>query len=195
MNESKDARLEETAIPRPEQTRRGGLLSFFKELPFLIIGAFVIAWVVKSFVVQPFKIEQQSMVPTLHPADRVFVNKFLYRFSEPQRGDIVTFRSKDESRILIKRIIATEGEVVEVRKGNVFVDERPLREGYVDSAPERIDTRDFPKTKVPENSIFVMGDNRPNSGDSRMFGPVPETNVLGKAFLVYWPAENWQLVK
>src|SRR3972149_12064196 len=117
MDKPEELGVNEPAVAKEAPERKSAVISFFKELPFLILGAFLIAWVIKSFVVQPFKIEQQSMFPTLHPSDRVFVNKFIYRFREPARGEIITFRAPDGKRILIKRIIATEGETVQIKNG------------------------------------------------------------------------------
>lgn len=195
--------LKEKAEEKSLSTRS---LSFLKELLILVITAFILAFIFKTFVVQPFKVEMSSMVPTVMPNDRVLVNKFVYRFTNPKRGDIVTLYSPeaippDQSgfsiiklvaslyssprKILIKRVIATEGETIEVREGKVFISNKPITEKY-------IKFRDFsgygPKT-VPKEYIFVMGDNRPNSKDSRSpdVGPIKESDILGKAFLVYWP--------
>lgn len=192
MDEQKEVEIKESAVTKSTTRKRSSLLSFLVELPFLILGAFIIAWLVKSFVVQPFKIEQQSMLPTLYPADRVFVSKFIYRFQEPERGDIVTFRPPNQTRILIKRIVATEGEVVQIRRGRVFVDGKPLNEKYLNSSP---DYSDYGPKRVPAEAVFVLGDNRPNSGDSRLFGSFPEESLLGKAFLVYWPPERWKAIR
>ena len=192
MDESKEFQINQPAVAKETTPKKSAVLSFFRELPFLILGAFLIAFLIKTFVVQPFKIEQQSMYPTLHPADRVFVNKFIYRFREPARGEIITFRAPDGKRILIKRIIATEGETVQIKKGRVFIDKKPIKENYLKTSP---DYTDFKATKIPKNSVFVMGDNRPNSGDSRLFGAVSEENLLGEAFLVYWPVEHLKIVR
>ena len=192
MDKPEELGVNEPAVAKEAPERKSAVISFFKELPFLILGAFLIAWVIKSFVVQPFKIEQQSMFPTLHPSDRVFVNKFIYRLREPERGEIITFRAPQGDRILIKRIIATEGETIRIKKGRVFINKKPIKEGYLRNSP---DFQDYPATRIPRDAIFVMGDNRPNSGDSRMFGAVPERNLLGKAFLIYWPADHWKIIR
>ncbi len=126
------------------------------------------------------------MVPTLEVGDRVFVNKFIYRFSKPERGDIIVFQSVEaEDQTLIKRVVGVEGDEIRVQSGLLFVNGEAQNEPYLNDA---VPTNDFygPLT-VPEDHIFVMGDNRGNSADSRVFGPLPLENVEGEAFLRFWP--------
>ncbi len=167
------------------QDREGSLLSFLRELPFLIILAVVIAWFVKSFIFQPFYIPSGSMEPTLLPQDRVIVNKFIYRFRPPQKGDIVVFvPPNDLKRDYIKRVVAVGGETLEIIENEVYINGKKIVEPY------RINSSDFSHygpIKVPKNCVFVMGDNRPNSLDSRVFGPLKTSQILGKAIAVYWP--------
>ncbi len=156
------------------------------------------AFLIRSFVVQRFFISGPSMLPTMHDGDQILVNKLSYRFGEPGRGDVVVFdRITTDGAIvqhddLIKRVVATEGEVVEIRGCEVFVDGSPIDEPYLpDGGPtdpvERCRMPDMAPIAVPEGDIFVMGDNRPESFDSRMFGPVDSHQVVGRAIAVIWP--------
>lgn len=152
----------------------------------LIVGAaFVLALVIQQFVVKPFYIPSESMEPTLVEGDRVLVNRFVYRFSEPKRGDVVVFHppiAPDED--YIKRVVAVGGDSVEVKEGKLFVNGVPQVEPYLN---EQEIQGVFPLETVPEGYIFAMGDNRNRSGDSRVFGPVSLDAILGEGFLIYWP--------
>lgn len=167
---------------------KDSFLSFLGELPVLVITAIVVAWVIKSFIVQPFYIPSSSMEPTLDIGDRVLVSKFSYRFFEPKPGDVVVFisptSSADTEEDYIKRIVATPGMSIEVRGGKLFVNGRPKTEPYI--RPES-STSNYGPLKVPKGKVFVMGDNRGNSKDSRYFGPIDKKKLLGKAFFIYWP--------
>jgi len=158
--------------------------------------AVVLAVVMKATVVQSYVIPTESMVPTIMPSDRVFGNRFIYRFHGPQRGDIIAFippeaaRERQDprektGRIIpyMKRVIALEGDTVEVRRGVVFVNGKPLEEPYVEAPP----LYEMRPVKVPAGKIFVLGDNRANSYDSHIWGFVPVENIQAKAFLRYWP--------
>lgn len=174
----------------PEDPRAEAEESFLRwlgELVVLVAVAFILAMGIKTFVVQPFVIPSTSMVPTLEVGDRVLVNKFIYRFEQPKRGDVVVFTSPDNDGMdLIKRVIAVGGQTVELRNGTVFVDDRPLKEPYVNPLIKDTYTSNEP-TKVPAGYVWLMGDNRTNSRDSRYFGPQPVAHLLGKAFCIYWP--------
>lgn len=184
----------------------------------LIVVAFVIALVLKSFVLQAFYIPSASMEPTLLVGDRVLVEKVGYRFGDPGRGDVVVFEKdlggalpvEDESRSVIekigdafrglfgfptgtaqdfiKRVVAVGGDTVEGRDGRVFVNGEAIDEPYL---PEGTETSTFGPVDVPQGMIFVMGDNRGNSDDSRNFGPVPVDAVVGRAFLLIWPPSDF----
>jgi signal peptidase I len=193
--------------------------SFFKELPVLIVIAFAIALIIKSFALQAFYIPSASMEPTLKEGDRVLVEKVSQWWSEPSRGDVVVFErdlqelvggapKEDEpfwtdvgnafkglfgfptgtAQDFIKRVIAVEGETVEGRDGHVFINGEMLEEPYL---PDGVETSVFGPTTVGEGEIFVMGDNRPNSDDSRNFGPVRVDDIVGRAFLLIWPPADF----
>jgi signal peptidase I len=161
----------------------GGVLEF---LVILVVSFVLVFGFVRPFVVEAFWIPSASMVPTLKYGDRVLVNKFIYRFTEPERGDVIVFKSvQDDQQDLIKRVVGVSGDEVAVRGGRLFVNGERQREPYVN---KKLPDRSFAAlTKVPENHVFVMGDNRANSQDSRVFGPVPKENIEGEAFLRFWP--------
>ncbi len=157
---------------------------WWRELIETLIWALILALILRTFVVQAFWIPSGSMIPTLMPGDRVLVAKFWYHFTEPKRGQIVVFKYPlDPTRDFVKRLIALPGDTVEIKNGVVYIDDVPLEEPYVKN-------RDFfsmEKITVPNGQYFVMGDNRPNSQDSRFWGFVPKNYLLGPAFFRYWP--------
>lgn len=183
--------------------------SLLRELPALLLVAFLIAFGVKSLVAQAFFIPSESMIPSLEVGDRVLVSRLSYRLHEPRRGDIVVFTSpfendKDEralpERILhgilesvglrqpstedfIKRVIALPGETVEGKDGRILVNGRELGEPYLTEAR----AQDFAPQRVPKEKLWVMGDNRNRSSDSVVFGPIDEDKVVGRAILRIWP--------
>jgi len=157
-----------------------------------ILIAVVLALLIRGFVVESFQVQGYSLEPTLHDAERVLVNKFVYRFREPQRGDIIVFRCpNDPSRDFIKRVIALGGESVEIVDGAVFVNGRRLQEDYI----VHRGNSDFSRAAVPYGHLFVLGDNRTNSEDSRYFGFVPVASVKGKAMVVYWPPFDMRIIR
>ncbi len=201
--------MESAPADEPEAREPARERSFLSELPGLLLAALVVAVLIKTFVVQPFYIPSGSMIPTLEIDDRVMVSKLQYRFGDPERGDVVVFenpyaveedRSWPEAALdavlealgirtsinddLIKRVIATGGERLEIHDNTVFVDGVALSEPYL--APGAV-MPDQPPRTVPEGHVFVMGDNRGSSSDSRVFGPVPVDDVIGKAILRIWP--------
>lgn len=175
---------------RRSSKERGSLLEF---LIILLVAFALVFGLVRPFIVEAFYIPSESMMPTLEVGDRVFVNKFIYRFAEPERGDIVVFESIEGSeQDLIKRVVAVPGDTVAVQNGVLFVNGQPQEEPYVNEAFP--DGSFFGPTTVPEDSVFVMGDNRGNSRDSRFFGPVSISNVEGEAFLTFWPPSHVDLL-
>ena len=169
---------------RPPRLSRSSVRSILEWI-VVIVAAVAIALLVRSFLFQVFSIPSESMVPTLEPGDRVLVNRL---DDEPSRGDIVVFRRPDtwvgQHEDIIKRVIALGGETVEAHDGIVSINGAPMDEPYL-SADVR--TGDFGPTVVPEGEVFVMGDNRNFSLDSRENGPVPEDRIVGRAILVIWP--------
>jgi signal peptidase I len=158
----------------------------------VIIGAVVVALVVKTFVVQAFRIPSDSMVPTLQVGDRVLVNKLSYDAHDLNRGDVVVFHrppdligAEGDPEDLIKRVIGLPGETVSSRDGIVYIGDRRLEEPYL---PEGTTTFNLDAPiEVPEDHILVLGDNRGNSTDGRSFGPIRTDSVVGRAFSIMWP--------
>jgi len=195
---------------------RPGPLAFLRELPGLVLLALLLAFVVKALFVQAFYIPSGSMEPTLLPGDRILVNKIPYYLHDPSRGDVVVFEDPHArptrdgwlARVLhwftsglgltrpshedfVKRVIGLPGDVVEAKRGRVFVNGRPLPEPYLAGR-----TRPFGPVEVPPDQLFVLGDNRGASNDSRFgLGFVPIENVIGKAFVVIWPPSRAGLIR
>ena len=156
---------------------------------FSIAGAIILALIIRTFIVELYIVDGPSMRPTLQHDERLVVNKFIYRVRDPQRGEIIIFRyPRDPSRDFIKRVIAVGGDTVEIKEGRVYVNDEIIREDYI---AEKTRT-EYPKVTVPEGTLFVCGDNRQNSLDSRSsdVGFLDLENVKGKAMLVFWPVEE-----
>lgn len=164
------------------------------ELLLMVLLALILSQGIRAFIVEPRLIPSGSMEPTLAIKDRVLVNKFVYRFEDPEPGEIVILKDPtDTVPIIIKRVVAVEGQTVDLQNGQVLIDGTPIDEPYTHGkASEPIDpTIQFPYT-VPEDSVWLMGDNRTNSTDSRVFGAVPLSEIRGQAFCIYWPVDRWQ---
>lgn len=164
-----------------------------RELVETIVIALVLALTIRQFVVETILVDGQSMQATLQDGERLLINKFVYWFRKPQTGDVVVFRfPEDPRRDFIKRVIASEGQTIEIRDGQVYVDGVPLREPYVN----REWHANFPKMSIAQGRLFVLGDNRNNSQDSRFpaVGQVPLKNVKGMAFLRFWPFERFNVI-
>jgi signal peptidase I len=198
------------ATPEATGTGRRRHRSIWRELPVLIVIAFAIALLIKTFLLQAFFIPSGSMIPTLTAGDRVIVEKVSYWFGEADRGDVIVFERSvadpqgvdegiwtqvgdafkelfgfpTDGTDLIKRVIAVEGETVEASRGRVRIDGRPIDEPYL---PDGTTTETFGPVVVPEDSVFVMGDNRDGSDDSRVFGPIPTDTIVGRALVIVWP--------
>lgn len=167
-----------------------------KEWVNSILVALVLTLIIRTYVVQAFKIPSGSMIPTLQIGDKLFVNKYLYRFEEPRRGDIIVFKYPvDPKKDFIKRLVGLSGDEVEIRDGKIYVNGRVLDDPgsfgkfyYYNhdpyAAPRQV-------IKVPADSYFVLGDNSANSTDSRFWGFVPKKNVLGKAIFRWWPLNRF----
>jgi signal peptidase I len=163
--------------------KAGGFVEF---LVILAVAFVLVFGFVRPFVLEAFRIPSESMVPTLLVGDRVFVNKFIYRFTEPERGDVVVFESVNGGEEdLIKRVVGVAGDSVEVRNGTLLVNGEDREEPYLNRNLPVNDS--YGPSQVPEGHVFVMGDNRANSADSRVFGPLPIENIEGEAFVRFWP--------
>lgn len=200
--------VDETEQSPAEKPKR----SFLSELPFLLLAALVVAVVIKTFIVQPFYIPSGSMIPTLLIDDRVMVSKISYIIGEPERGDVIVFENPYAPDIeesfpeavvrstlealgirtsanddLIKRIVGLGGETVEVTGNRVLINGAPLDEPYLQTG---VAMGDFgPRTLAPDE-LFMMGDNRNESSDGRVFGPIPADDVIGKAVFRIWPLDR-----
>lgn len=200
----------------PQKTALRGAAEF---AIILFISFVLVFGVVRPFIVEAFWIPSESMVPTLLVGDRVLVNKFIYRFTEPERGDILVFKSVEQDgasaqifneppgpfsaitgllpgsdsegqQDLIKRVVGIPGDTIQVQEGQLIVNGEPQNEPYI--SQNMPDISFFGPFTVPENRVFMMGDNRANSQDSRFFGPVPYDNIEGEAFLLFWPLDRFE---
>lgn len=162
-----------------------------RELFETFLVALVLALVVRTFVVESFIVDGPSMQPTLESRERLLVNKLVYRIRGPRPGEIIVFRYPlQPSRDFVKRVLAVGGETVQVKDGQVVVDGRPVEEPYIVNRGRS----DYPKMVVPPGYVFVLGDNRTNSEDSRVFGFVHEKFIKGKAFLRWWPLDRVRIL-
>jgi signal peptidase I len=155
-----------------------------------LLIAIGLALVIIVFLYQPVKVEGTSMAPLLSDQERIFINKFVYRFEPIQRRDVVVFwYPLDRSKSFIKRVIALPGESVEIRQGIVYVNGHAIQEPYV--PPQYEDLSDYGPIRVPKDNYFVMGDHRISSNDSRVFGPVASEYIYGRAVFAYWPVDHF----
>lgn len=161
--------------------------SIARELTQSVLPAVLIAVLLNLFIIQPTKVRGQSMEPTLHSNEYLLVEKISFRLRAPRRGDVIVFKyPRNETENFIKRVIAVPGETVEIVAGRVYIDGRPLGEPYLLQLPRE----SMPPTRIPEGKLFVLGDNRLNSTDSRAFGMVTMDEIVGRAWLRYWPLEQ-----
>jgi signal peptidase I len=192
MNEDWTDSTGEEGLPPGRRGVGWGLLRGARELLETVLPALLIALLINVFVGQATRVEGQSMEPNLHTDQRLVVEKVSYRFHGPQRFDVVVLKVPGQGdELLIKRIIGLPGETVEFRDGQVYVDGQRLDEPFITG-----ETRAGRQSKivVPPLTVFVLGDNRDHSNDSRSFGPVPIENIVGRAWLSYWPVEDLGLV-
>ncbi len=177
-----------------------------------IIIAVILAFLIRTFVVQAFKIPSGSMIPTFKIGDRIFVNKFIYgakipftdfrlpAVRQPKRGDIIVFVSiEDPKKDFVKRLIATEGETVEIRDGKIYMDDKVIDSPSSIQSVYYYNAGDYGKEgqiiKIPKDSYYALGDNSASSRDSRYWGFVPKNNLIGKAILIYWPLHRIKIIK
>lgn len=186
---------EETVERATTLVRRKSVLREYAEA---LIIAVLLALVIRTFVVQAFKIPSGSMLPTLQIGDHILVNKFIYTFRPIQRGDIIVFKfPQDESRDFIKRVVGLPGERVEIRARQLFINGKPLQEPYaVHTAPglsRAAEGEELGPITIPEGRLFMLGDNRDHSMDSRYWGLLDIDKVRGKAFLIYFSVKSDEL--
>jgi len=173
---------------------------FIKEWVEPVIIALILALIIRTYVIQAFKIPTGSMRPTLMEGDRILVNKFIYKFKRPERGDVIVFVSpEDKKKDFIKRLVGLPGETLEISNGMILINgvavgkDSILRERYY------YNRGDFGKegqaVKIPEDAYFVLGDNSISSRDSRYWGFLPKRYLLGKAILIYWPVSRIRMIK
>lgn len=174
----------------PACRERGALLG--EVLESLLI-ALILAVVIRVFVFEPFYIPSGSMEPTLLKGDRIIVSKLSYRIGEPRRGDIIVFKyPRDPSRVFVKRAIGLPGETVELKGSHLYINGRLVAEDYL---PEGLRFSDFGPVRVPAGCLFMLGDNRNSSDDSRVWGFLNERLVIGKAVAIYWPLDRLRLIR
>ena len=177
--------------------KAGGFFRWLLSMICLIAGIFGLAYLLNTFVIQPYEIPSGSMETTIMTGDKVMAEKVTYRFNEPKAGEIITFQDPQiASRTLIKRIVATAGQTIDIKNGKVYIDGKELDEPYTNGEKTYALTTannvrlSYPYT-VPDGYVFVMGDNRTNSQDSRYFGAIKTSTIEGHAFLVYWPFNHF----
>jgi signal peptidase I len=155
-----------------------------------LLIAIGLALVIIVFLYQPVKVEGTSMAPLLSDQERIFINKFVYRFEAIERGDVVVFwYPLDHTKSFIKRVVGLPGETIELRQGTLYVNGKTVPEPYV--PPQYEDSSDFGPVRVPKDSFFVLGDHRISSNDSRVFGPVSSQFIYGRAVFAYWPVDHF----
>jgi signal peptidase I len=193
VNSDRSAAISPSISPNSSSEQPPSLLSLRHEIRVWtrdLLIAIGLALVIIVFLYQPVKVEGTSMAPLLSDQERIFINKFVYRFEAIHRGDVVVFwYPLDRSKSFIKRVIALPGETVTIRQGVVTVNGTVVPEPYV--PPQYEDVSDYGPTRVPADSYFVMGDHRISSNDSRVFGPVPSQFIYGRAVFAYWPVDHF----
>lgn len=177
----------ELVRPLPAAERRFNALRWVLEGVAIVAAAFLLALLIQQLVLKPYVIPSPSMEPTLIQGDRVLVNRLTYHFRDPERGDVIVFHppgAAKGSEPFIKRVVAVGGDTVSVHNGALWVNGVAQDEEYVKEYPI---VEEYPEVTIAPGYVWAMGDNRNNSGDSRVFGPVSEDRIIGTAFCVYWP--------
>jgi signal peptidase I len=190
--------------PEPRPSKRRPALGCLFEIVETLVLTLLIFWVIQSFVAQPYRVQQESMEHTLEPDQYVLVDKLTPRFDTYKRGDIVVFEpppiwAPGRDQPFIKRVIGVGGDTVEIKDGSVFLNGiKLLEDGYVyqENGETQATAPLGPETRwvIPEGDLFLMGDHRGNSSDSREFGPVPIDTVIGRAWLRYWPLDAFSIL-
>jgi signal peptidase I len=187
--------VSQAAPPEPDEKSDSVLQTMWLwlvELGETVLPAIVIAVLINLFLAQATRVYGSSMEPNLHTDQRLVVEKVSYHLHGPRRGDVVVIRMPERGpELLIKRVIGLAGETIEVRSGVVYIDGQPLDEPYL----IRKTSGTYGPTTIPDGNVFVMGDNRGASNDSRIFGPVTLDRVVGRAWVSYWPVETLGIVQ
>ncbi|MBN1178874.1 MAG: signal peptidase I [Anaerolineae bacterium] len=203
MDEKESLQLLESTLPGSAAPAQGAagpgwvyksgrfLFKVLKEILGTVLPAIFIALVINVFVAQAMVVHGPSMQPTLYYDERVVIEKVSYYLHEPRRGDIVVIDVPGQEEPLIKRVMALPGETVAVRSGQVYINDEPINEPWT----VQLGGPDYPPTTVPPEHVFILGDNRGHSNDSRAFGPVHMDRILGRAWLVYWPLDMLGLIR
>jgi signal peptidase I len=193
MEDEQNGFPEQADSPPPQPGTGRRIARFLREVLETVLPAILIALLINVFVGQATRVEGQSMEPNLHSEQRLVVEKLSYRFHGPQRFDIVVLKMPSQGEeLLIKRVVGLPGETVEIRDGQVYINGEPLEEPYTE---EKTQPGVHGKVTVPPLHIFVLGDNRDRSNDSRSFGAVAIDNVVGRAWLSYWPPNQLGFVQ
>jgi signal peptidase I len=189
MNETTPA-----APSEPESSKLNATVSHVRLWVRDVLISIAASFMIITFLYQPVRVEGTSMQPQLRDQDRLFINKFVYRFEKISRGDVVVFHyPRDPEKSYIKRVIALPGDSLRIDGGRVYVNGERIEELYIPRAYR--DSRSMPEIVIPANQYFVMGDHRSISSDSRDFGPVARDLIYGKAAFVYWPADDLGVVR
>lgn len=180
------------------------VVEWLKAIAIALVLVIFIRW----FLFKPFIVEGPSMQPNFHTGERLIVNEILYDIRDPKPGEVIVFHVPDEGRDFIKRVIAVAGDTVQVEGDTVTVNGQVVDEKYIQEAIDQshkdnmlynsyknFPNSDFPNGTVPEGHVFVMGDNRSNSTDSRMIGYIPLEDIVGRADLIFWPITDFQFIK
>lgn len=174
-----------------DERPKPGEKSALRDAVETIFITFLIYLLVRTFLVENYRVVGHSMIPTLENDQFLVVSKLEYRLHEPKRGDIIVFEEpRGNKKKLIKRVIGLPGELLEIKGGQVFIRGQRLNEPYIKD-PSRSSTT---PERIPEHQYFVMGDNRNNSSDSRNWGTLPRNDIVGKAWLTYWPSRLWGVI-
>ena len=200
-----DPEAEADQAEEPKKPAKAGINPFI-ELILILAVAFGLAYLVQGWVVKPYRIPSVSMEPTLKVGDMVLVNRFIYRIHPPHRGDVIVFHppgvgqtpirgARTEASVnFIKRVIGLPGETIQIVHGTTLICKAPHRACFALHEPyvmaHHYPSDNYGPYTIPQGDYFVMGDNRGNSDDSRVWGPLPRRNIIGEAFLIYWPLDR-----
>ena len=157
-----------------------------------ILIALGFALLIREYIVMVSLVPSGSMIPTFQIRDRLFVNRYIYRFSDPERGDIIVFKSTTDDKDYVKRCIGLPGETIEIKNGHVYINDQLLILAGVDIQRDRAN---FGPVTVPDKHYFVLGDNRANSRDSRYWGFVPHDHLMGKSLFTFWPVSQMRVLR